>query len=290
MFGYRSQIARAISLTGLIAGFVALSLAFQVGAQELVEQDQDPALKNIDIVERLGEQVPLDIVFTDDHGRTQTLGEALEPGKPVLLTLAYYECPMLCNLVLNGLSASLGDVEWNASEQFNLLTVSIKPSETVELAAAKKKNYLEYFTELSGRDFAPAGWTFAVAEKEQSEALAEAVGFKYYLDKNTGEYAHPAMTVVLTDEGVISRYLYGIDHEQRNLKLALLEASEGRVGTVMDRLLLYCYRYDPDEKGYVMFAANVMKLGGALTVVLLGLFLGGLWLKERSRKAQMRTA
>lgn len=253
-----------------------------------------PELEGIDIIEHLGEKVPGDIVFVTSEGDTvtmaETLAETTKSGRPIVLNLAYYECPMLCNLVLNGISESVGKLNWNAGDKFQMLTVSIKPSETAELAAAKKKNYLENFAEKSSRTLDPAGWTFAVAEESQSQALAEAVGFKYYRVPETGEYAHAAVTIILSPEGMISRYLYGIEHRESDIRLALLEASEGKIGNTVDRLLLYCFRYDPDARGYVLFASNVMKLGGALTVFVMLFVVGGFWLKERARSRQSQSS
>ncbi len=268
----------ALASLALVGGLS--SVAF---AQRALDKAPDD-LTGIDVTEHLGDFVPEDIKIVNEAGDTVLLGEMLHHDKPIILTLGYYSCPMLCNLVFNGLSNSVAQLKWNAANEFDMLTVSISPTETAELAKAKKKNYLEDFEKNSGKKFDPAGWTFAVAEGDQSRALADAVGFGYRYDSSTQQYAHPAVTIILTPEGMVSRYLYGIDHTRQNLKLALLEASEGKYGTTVDRIILYCFQYDPDAKGYVLFASNVMKLGGAMTVLAFGFFFMVMWLRKRAKR------
>lgn len=282
----RLNLVGAVSLAGAALALVAQSaVSFPKPPQESVGE-----LEGIGIVERLGATIPPDITITTDDGQTITLGEYFEQDKPVILTLVYYQCPMLCNLVLTGMSESIDDLDWEAGDKYQLLAVSINPNETYELAAQKKANYLKEYTERSGREFNPDGWTFAAAAESESKRLADAVGFQYRLDSATGEYAHSAASFVLTEDGVVSRYLYGIDHQKQTLKLALLEATEGRIGNTLEKIVLYCYRYDPDGKSYVVFATNVMKLGGAVFVLLLGTLIGGLWLRERSRARNPHTS
>ena len=164
-----------------------------------------------------------------------------------------------------------------------MVTVSINPNESHELALAKKTTYLESFE----KQIDETGWDFLVGEQDQSEALAEAVGFKFFYDEERQEYAHPAAAFILTKDGTISRYLYGIDFSKTDLKLSLMEASRGKVGSTMDRLILYCFQYDPDARGYVVVATNVMKLGGAVAMVALAIFMGMLWYGERWRKQKI---
>jgi len=240
----------------------------------------DPNLSRISIVEQTGDFTPSELSFIDDKGRPFTMADFMDGEKPTILTLAYYECPMLCNLVLNGLTESMNQIDWTPGEEYRLLTVSINPRENSELAAAKKENYL---SSLDKRPV-PESWVFATAEESQSKALAKAVGFNYFYDEKIGEYAHPAVSYVLTPDGKISRYLYGIQIKPRDLKLALVEASDGKTGSAFDRLLLYCYRYDPDSNEYVMFASNIMRLGGVAMVIFLGVFIGGFWIRERRKK------
>ncbi len=267
-----------------VAVFLTLVLAllpFGYGRAQVADLNP-PDLEKIDVVEHSGEYIPLDLTFTNDSGEIIKLGDYFNHGKPVVLVLAYYECPMLCTLVLNGLSTGVDQLSWSPGKEFQMITVSIDPLETAALAAGKKKTYLGNMT----RAIDDSGWVFMVGEESQSKGLAEVLGFKYYYDEKNKQYAHPAVVFVLTEDGKISRYLYGIEFSPRDLKLALLEASEGKIGNTIDRIILYCYHYDPDAQGYVVFAANVMRLGGGVTLAVLALFLTGLWLKERGRKAK----
>jgi protein SCO1/2 len=168
-------------------------------------------------------------------------------------------------------------------EDYNILTVSIDPTETTKLATAKKQNYINSFD----RDGVNEGWTFFTATEDQSRKLANAIGFKYYYDEDLQQYAHAAVVTILTGEGMISRYLYGIEFNPRDMKLALLEASEGKIGSTLDRILLYCYHYDPDSGSYTLLATNIMKLGGIATLILMVILIGGLWRRELRRKSRM---
>ena len=267
----------------LLAALVGLFVCSVAGAQ--VVRDSVSELMGIDIIEHLGDSLPLNLSFVDDDGNEVTLSDYFKGDKPVLLTLGYYECPMLCNLVFNGVSEGIKELGWVPGEKYEVVSVSIDPLETAELAANKKANYIK-FLEMPE---AAAGWHFLVAESENAKTLADAIGFKYYYVEDRDEYAHAAAAYLISPEGVISRYLYGIQYTGINLKLGLLEASEGKIGSTMDKILLYCYRYDPDAKGYVLFAQNAMKVGGVATVILIALLVGSLYLKERL-KARSETA
>jgi protein SCO1/2 len=269
--------------------FVTLIIAVTVSvagsatrAQPVIEDP--PQLAGVDVVERPGAQIPLDLQFVDESDDTTVIGRYFEQGQPVVLVLAYYTCPMLCNLVMNGLSDAVKEMDWLPGQEFSMLTVSIDPRETSFLAKAKKENYIAY---LDRGDLA-AGWHFLVGPESQSRQLADAVGFQYRYDEDQQQYAHPAVLTILTEGGVVSRYLYGIEFNPRDLRLALLEASEGKIGNTIDRLILYCYHYDPEAGGYVLFAQNVMRLGGGVTLVLLTGLIGVLLLRER-RKRRART-
>ncbi len=259
-------------------------------AQQVTEPTGD--LAKIDITEHLGSKVPLGLVFTDESGKSVKLGDYFGKGKPVLLSLGYYECPMLCNLVFNAEADGVRGLQWVPGDKFTMLTVSINPSETPELASAKKQNYLKYLNRAEEK----ADWTFLVGDASQSKALADAVGFKYVYDQSTKQYGHAAATYILTEDGVISRYLYGIEFPTKDLKFGLLEASQGKIGSTLDRLLLYCYHYDPAAKGYVLAAVNVMKIGGGTTALLLAGFIFLLFRRERKARlaagqlAENRTA
>ena len=272
-----------MTFAGLTAALVFFTV---VPATGQIADYNPPELREIDVIEHSGDMIPLDLVFTNEYGDTVRLNDYFNQGKPVLLTLAYYECPMLCTLVLNGLSDGVQGLGWPPGDKFGMITVSIDPSESSQLAAGKKKIYLDNLS-LPVKD---EGWAFLVGEESQSKALADAIGFKYFYDEKTKQYAHPAAAFVITEDGRISRYLYGIEYKPRDLKLALMEASAGKIGSTIDRIILYCFHYDPQAGGYVVFAANVMKLGGGLTLLSLVIFLGVMWMRERRKKNGRRNS
>jgi protein SCO1 len=244
-------------------------------------QQNPPELKGVNIEEHLGQKIPLNLAFTNDEGKKVELGQYFNQGKPVILVFAYYSCPNLCTMVLNGVAYAMADLSWIPGKEYQVLTVNIDPSETPEIADSKKKTLLP----LTGKAGIESGWRFFVGEESQIKPLTDAIGFHYYYDEKQKEYAHPTAIYVLTSDGTISRYLYGIQFRKQDFRLALLEASEGKIGNTIDKIILYCYHYDPSSKGYVLFAANFMKIGGLLTLLILAVFLGGLWTRERKRKS-----
>ncbi|MDG2030733.1 MAG: SCO family protein [Phycisphaerales bacterium] len=235
-------------------------------------------LQGVDIIENLNAELPLDATFQDHTGRTIKLGDLFTGERPVLLQMGYLKCPQLCNLVLNEMTGTLQDMDWTTGDQFDVLSVSIAPDESHELAAAKRTSYvLMYDRRNSGK-----GWNFLVGPKENSQALADAIGFQFSKQPD-GEYAHAAGLFVITPEGRVSRYLYGASHAPKTLRFALLEASDGRIGSTLDRFILWCHVYDPDSDSYVLFAVRLMQLGGALTLVILGTGLTWMWLADRRK-------
>lgn len=238
-------------------------------------------LEGVGVEEKLGSRVNLNLEFTAENGYQVPLKKYFETGRPVVLNLVYYKCPMLCSLVLNAQTKVLRDLQWTVGREFEIVTVSIDPQEMFDLAQAKKKWYLEQY----GREEAAAGWHFLTDYQGNAKRLADQVGFNYKWDAKTEQWAHAAAVMVLTPDGRVSRYLYGLTYRDRDMRLALTEASEGRLGTMGDKLLLYCFHYDPAAKSYVPFARNIMRAGGALTVLVLGTFLSVLWRRERRRTA-----
>jgi protein SCO1/2 len=222
----------------------------------------------VGIDQKLNAQVPLELSFRDDEGRAVRLGDYFGK-KPVVMALVYYDCPMLCTQVLNGLASALQVLKFDAGREFNLVLVSIDPRETPQLAAAKKKSYLERYQ----RSGAANGWHFLTGEQANIERLAQTVGFRYAYDPKTGQYAHAAAIMVLTPEGRIAQYYYGIEYPPRDLRLGLIEASKERIGSVADRILLYCYHYDPAKGRYGAVAMNVLRLAGVATILVLGTFI-----------------
>lgn len=246
----------------------------------------DPAassiLRQVGIDQRLGESIPLDLRFRDESGRDVRIGDYFGAGKPVILSLVYYECPMLCTQVLNGLASALDIVTLDAGKDFTVLTVSFDPRETPDLAAAKKKSYLERYH----RPGAEAGWHFLTGDSASIAALTAAAGFRYSWDPEINQYAHASGITVLTPRGVLARYFFGIEYSPRDLRLGLVEASENKIGTPADHLLLYCYRYDPASGKYGAVALNMVRVGGVVTLVCLGSFLFfSLRAERRKRRA-----
>jgi protein SCO1 len=216
----------------------------------------------------LNAQVPLDLVFRDETGKGVQLGDYFGT-KPVILDLAYYECPMLCPMVLDGLLSSLQGLPFNVGDQFNVLTVSFNPKDNVELAAAKKAAYVQRYS----RPGATEGWHFLTGEHDAIQRLTQAVGFRYAYDAGQAQYAHATGIIVLTPQGQIARYFYGIEYAPGDLRLSLVEASANKIGSPLDQLLLFCYHYDPVTGKYGAAVVNIMQLTGLATVLALGVFI-----------------
>ena len=231
--------------------------------------DTRPAVLNdVGIDQRLNEQIPLDLVFRDESGAPVQLGRYFG-GKPVILSLAYYECPMLCTLVLNGLASALKVLSFDAGKEFEIVTVSFNPADTPALAAAKKQTYLKEY----GRAGAAAGWHFLTGDAAAIERLTRAVGFRYTYLPEQQQFAHAAGIMVLTPQGKLARYFYGVEFSPRDLRLGLVEAAQNHIGSAVDQLLLFCFHYDPATGKYGAIAMNAVRAGGVLTVVALATFL-----------------
>jgi protein SCO1 len=228
-----------------------------------------PHLENVGIDQHLDTQIPLSLTFTDDAGRSVKLGEYFGK-KPLILNLVYYNCTMLCGEELAGLASAMKLVKFDLGKEFEVVTVSFDPRETPAIAAAKKKDFVERY----GRPGAADGWHFLTGSAESINALANAVGFKYQYDPKTNQYAHATAIMILTPQGHISRYLYGVDFPPKDLRMGLVEASQKKIGNPVDQVLLYCYHYDPATGKYGAVISNILKLGGGITIV----FLGGLLL------------
>jgi len=220
------------------------------------------ALRDVAFDQRLGQMLPLDAALVDESGRAVRLGDYFG-RRPVILTLAYYGCPMLCTLSLNGLASALKTLSFDAGREFEVVTLSFEHKETPQQAAAAKKTYVERY----GRPQAAAGWHFLTGDAAAIAAVTGAVGFRYAWDEETRQYAHPTGVVVATPEGRIARYLYGVEYAPKDLRFALVEASTGRVGTPVDQLLLYCYEYDPVRGRYGATILRTVRFLGILTVL-----------------------
>ena len=281
----RFRLCNSVLRSLVLATGIGCVISAPVLGQDSEFNDELPReLEGVTIVEHLDEQLPLDLEFIGDDGKPIVLRELFDGKRPVVLQMGYYRCPMLCNLVLNEAIEGLGGIEdLSAGEDFRLLSVSVNPEESYELASVKKEGYLlEY-----NRDGASRGFHFLVGSAENSKALADSVGFEYKLQES-GEYSHAAALFVITPEGKISRYLYGVQYEPRTLRFALMEGAEGRIGSTLQRFILWCHAYDPDSGGYVLLAQRIMQLGGIITVFVLVVGVGLLWLRDRDK--QVRTS
>jgi protein SCO1 len=278
------MMSRRVRLIGHFIIFMLTFASRDLLAQKIIDNPSE--LKRIDVEEHLGAAIPLGLEFTDEAGKTVTLRQYFKPGRPVLLTLAYYRCPMLCSIILNGISDGMKKVAFVPAKDYQIVTVSIDPRETYTLAAEKKENYTKAFDRPGIHD----GWAFLVGKDENIHQLAATVGFKYFYDSTNGEYAHPAVSYMVSPEGKITRYLYGFDYREIDLRLGLMEAARGEVGTTVDRLILSCYHYDPLTKRYSLFAITLMRIGGVITLSLLALVIGILWKKELNKKKTQETS
>lgn len=252
--------------TAVAAAAIALLASVSSGAGA-GSSTRPAALRDVGVDAKLDAALPLDLALRDETGRPVRLGDFFG-DTPVLLTFAYSRCPMLCPLVLEGLVRSLRPLSWDVGKQFRMLTVSIDPHETPEQAAEKKRKLVADY----GRAGAAEGWHFLVGDPEAVRRLTDAVGFRYGYDAEHDQFAHVAVLMVLTPRGKLSRYLYGIDYTPRDVRLALVEASENKIGTLADQLLLFCYHYDPTTGKYGMAAMTSLRVAGLLTVVGLAAF------------------
>jgi protein SCO1/2 len=257
---------------------VVLTLLLAVSAPAAGQLNTLPAeLRGIGVNERLAEQLPLDVRMVNEVGDTVALGSYFGDGKPVILVPVYYGCPMLCGLILNGLTDAMKTVAWKPGREYTVVTFSFDHTEGPDLAAAKKRRYIEQF----GVPGAENGWHFLTGDSLSIARITESIGFGFRWSDESQEFLHTASIAFISPTGRISRYLYGAQFSELDLRNALFDAADGKIGTVVDRIILYCYTYDPDSRSYVPYAVNIMKLGGLLTLVILGSFLGILWYRER---------
>jgi protein SCO1/2 len=266
-------------LSRLLIGGGLVCLLIAPASPAHAQEAPPPDVGDVGFDQRLGEPVPLDLAFRDEAGHPVQLGDYVD-GKPVILTLNYFHCPNFCTLVLDGLAKSLEEADLKMGSDFTVVTVSIDPRETPELAAAQKDLLLRHYSGLGIED----NWHFLTGDAPAIERLTQAVGFRYAYDALQDEYAHPAGLVILTSDGKIARYLYGAGFLTRDLRLALVEASQNRIGTLTDQVLLRCYRYDPATGRYSLMALNIVRLGSLITTLAFGGFLLFLWRREIQQK------
>ena len=273
------RIARTI-LASLAASAATATLCAQVSVgggyvPSAPTADAIPELEGVTIIDKLDSQLPLSATFRDDHGNPVTLRDVLPKDRPAILQIGYMKCPMLCSLVMNALVRGIQDMDWTVGQQYDIIALSVNPKEGPDLAEGKKAGYVAEY----GRPQSAAGWHFLTGEESSIRSVTDAVGFEYRMQEN-GEYSHAAGIFILTPDGRLSRVLYGVKYDSANVRMALLEASQGKVGTTLDRIILWCHIYDAQTGGYVVMAMRVMQLGGVLTLMLLGGGLGWFWWRE----------
>jgi protein SCO1/2 len=278
----RGSLARALRWAPALAAAACVAAPFgpPVAAQTAQQQ---AIIQSIDFEQRLDDQVPLDCQLTDEDGQAVELGQYF--GKrPVVLTLVYYECPMLCTEVLNGLLHTMQEMPFTAGKEFDIVTVSIDPTETPAMAAEKKAEYLRRY----GRDVPAASWHFLTGQQDEIKRLADSVGYKYVYDPVTAQFAHPSGIVVLTPTGKVSHYFFGVQYNAGDVRLGLVEASANKIGSPVDRILLYCYHYDPTSGKYNVAVINFIRLFGVITVLAMALGIFLLLRRERSGRSGKR--
>lgn len=276
-----------MSLLGVVGAALAMPGAGPANPEGRTAPPSPPneVLDQVEIEQKLDAQLPLDLSFVDETGSKVTLGDFFSE-KPVVLVLAYYECPMLCTMVLNGTLRSINVIdELDVGKDFDIVAVSIDPEETPELARQKRDLYRDKYR----REGSEGGWHFLVGDEASIDRLTDAVGFRYAYDEETGQYAHGSAIMVATPEGRMAKYLYGIDYDPRTLRLALVEASQGKIGTLVDQVILYCFNYNPLEGKYSLAIMAVLKLAAGATALAIALFVVvSLW-RDR-RRAQVSAA
>jgi protein SCO1/2 len=261
-------LAATLSLVGIA------SAKFEPGATPEYPASETPAdFKDIGIDENLGTELDLSLPFVNEKGEAVTLGQYFDGKKPVSISLVYYSCPGLCNFHLNGVVDAMKELDWTVGGKFDVLAISFDPREQSEVAAGKKQAYLEAY----GRPESEKGWHFLTGDEASVKALTKSVGFKYKWNDETKEWAHASAAILVTPQGRVARYLHGIMFDASTLKLALQEATEGRIGSLVERMVYYCFRYDPHQSKYTIYAFRLVQVGFVLMVLALAGILFPYW-------------
>lgn len=250
------------------------------------QAEQKPSeLEGVGIDQKLGTQLNLSLKFKDENNNEVSLDTFYHHHKPVIISLVYYSCPGLCNFHLNGLTDGLKEIDWSAGDKFEVLAISFDPKEGSDLALKKKQNYMTIYN----RPEAEKGWHFLTANQETITQLTSSVGFKYKWNEKENEWSHASAAIVTTPEGVISRYLGGIQFEPKDVKLALNEASGGKIGTLVDKFILFCFHYDPQANKYALYAYNMVRLGGAIIILIMLIWLLPFWIRIKKNEGTVRS-
>jgi len=278
-----TDINALVTCTAIL--FLFLLLPYQ-NTEAQRNESKPENLQEVGIEEQLGNTIPGDITLTNSNGKRITTGEIFNDDKPVIINPVYYECPMLCSMVLNGVLEGAKSLAWSPGKEYTIITFSIDPSEGTELARSNKKNYIKNLNKKKAEE----GWYFLTADSTNIKRLADAIGFIFEYDEARDQYAHSAGIAFASPERKITRYLYGIEYNTLNLRNALYDSSDGTIGSAIDKVVMYCYQYDPTSRSYTPVAWNIMKLGGLATFLFLTIFLGLFWLKERRKQSPKITA
>jgi protein SCO1 len=273
-------MARSLATLLLTCGLLLAALAPGHAVESPVSSEPPRTLRDVGIEQRMGEGLPLDLQLRDHEGREVRLGDYFG-DRPVILAPVYYRCPMLCTLVLEGLARSLKVLKLGAATDYRLVVFSINPAEGPQDAAARRSRALDHY----GRDGGEEGWHFLTGDQQAIHRLTTALGFRFAFDTESGEFLHAAAVVVATPEGTVSRYFFGTEHAPKDLRLGLVEASRGAIGTRLDQALLYCYRYDPASGKYTLLVMRLVRLGAGLTVLALAAFIATMLHQEKRRAA-----
>jgi protein SCO1 len=280
MFVPASLSRRPSRLVALLCSAMALAAVALAPHVASAQVSSTQLVQDVAIDQKLDAQVPLDLEFVDEQGKKVRLGDYIH-DKPIILNLVYYRCPMLCTQVLNGTLRSCQALKFQLGDEYEIVSVSIDPSDTPAMAAAKKKTYVASYR----RPGAEEGWHFLTGSQESIDKLANTVGYRYHYDEKSNQYAHASGIMILTPNGRVSRYLYGIDYHPSDLRLALVESSENKIGGPVDAFLLMCFHYDPATGKYGLIIHNVLRMLGVITMVLMGGFLWLMFRQERRRTA-----
>jgi protein SCO1 len=255
----------AVAFVAMLMSLSAFGQGMTQGMMSPPANVRPPGLTNVGIEQHLDEQIPPELTFRDETGKPVRLGDYFGK-KPMILNLVYYQCPMLCGEVLSGLESALRVLKFDVGKEFDVLTVSFDPRETPDMATKKKAEFLKRY----GRPSAAGGWHFLTGPQESIDALTKAAGFQYQYDPKTGQFAHATAIAILTPEGKIAQYYYGVEYAPKDLRLGLIQASENKIGNLADQVLLYCYHYDPTTGKYGAIVSRVLQLSGLVTILLLG--------------------
>lgn len=275
--GYARMVALAVAVFALVCGTWSTPAQASGVARQVMQ--------HINVDEKLDAPLPLDSQFLDQDGRAVRLGEYFGGKRPVLLILAYHSCPVLCSMVQSAAATALRDVKWSVGNQYDVVVLSIDPHDTPQRAMEKRAALMANYA----RPGSESGFHFLVGSKPEIDRVADSIGFKYEYDAEQQQYGHPAVIMFVKPSGHMARYLYGLEFNPNDVRIALMEAANERSISTLERVVLYCYHYDPQDGKYVVMATRVMQLGGAITVLILGCFLVLMWLIERKRSGGTRT-